>query len=157
MSCKNCSCGENFCEKKKPKCVEDCEQQYIDTKEVRYKINCEGYSELESLNIHKGDTLEYILEVFGQSILDFNFIQNPSIKEKPNLKTLEDIILFLYERNKYLESKLESTMCSFMKTLESFNDRIYELEMPELKDTNAIGFTKMSNLKSVLQTIIDKI
>lgn len=102
---KSCGCQTDKCGCKKPKnpCFEEvCEEGTFDLSQIRYKTNCDEDSELINLNINKGDNLEYIIETIGKKVLSLSFQEAPEIEERPDLDSLEKIILYLYNKVKYL-------------------------------------------------------
>lgn len=136
-----------------------CEEEIFDAKQVRYKIDCDNYSNLSNLGIKKGDNLEYIIDKIGKAIESLDYVDTPIIEGHPEINSWEKLVKFFIDNHNSLVS-LNAELREDINTLhckyDNLEKRVKELEYPKLQDTSAIGgFTKYSSLQEVIQQLIN--
>lgn len=99
-------CGPN-CSNERP-FEKTCEEELFDFTQIRYKIGCDQFSNLENLNISVGDNLDYITEVFGKRIQDFEYLQSPYVPNMPSLDTYEKVINYLFAKIADLQNQINN-------------------------------------------------
>jgi hypothetical protein len=158
----NCKkpCGNCHSHKPQPSldCFEPCDLELYDAKDVRYKTKPDEVSQLLNLGIHKGEHLEYILELFGQMLYNVKYIESPRVAGHDLLNTYEKIIHYLFQKNSDLEDLLEaqsSNIEDLTAELVIIKANIEKLKYPEVTDDTNIGFLSGDSLETILQTIIN--
>lgn len=84
----------------------DCDDETFDFKQIRYKVGCDDYSNLENLGIGVGDNLEFTIEKIAEYIQNFSFLETPSIPNMPTLNTFEKIILYQFAKIQDLQEQI---------------------------------------------------
>lgn len=161
----------NYCKKCKKlptpvNCTSCIEEDYctcnvlsdqIDMREIFYKIK--GYSchsNLDSLGIERGASLDSIIEKFGRFITSFNYFD-----VKGNIYESKDFVSFMSDLQKDLQSLRLDIHCFCEKfeniqlSLNTINERLDNLENPHIIDTQGSGFTQNDTIFKVLQKISD--
>lgn len=148
-------CRESYnCNKEcKDSCTDSC---YIDTGEVRFNIKCDmPVVNLDFLNIKKGESLNYILLEINEKLKYLDFINFPKINgESVNFV---QFFLNLVKRVEILEEELHKTNDKITEIKDELEDKIEELNIPNLVNNSSLPVYTSSTLKEILQVIINKL
>ena len=157
-----CGCGKpephHHIERKTDCCnTTSCKSsKQFDTKDVFYKINCGGYSDLDNLGIQKGASLESIIETFGRMLNSFNYFDvRDNIYEA---KTFDEFMKALQVDLNDIKTDILMLMDNYEALkldYQGLDTRISKLENPQILDTRGLGFTKFDTIFKVLQKLSD--
>lgn len=85
-----------------------CDTQPIDMSFIRYNIATCDNPKKKPTGIERGTRLDIIIEDFKQAVDNYEFFQSPVVPGKPQIKTMQAVIMDLYHELALAKEEIEN-------------------------------------------------